>query len=321
MNKTGLRLISFQVVFSCFISVSVGCNPDTKTANTNNPVDKISTVAINNSTIINDKTSQSGIQKDIPEQEIWNGQGGKFQLRWTNKDLYVKSSEGINKIFSTYANKWLSIVKSNDSDGIYEIEFSILSVIGNLITIEISQTITGKYAANINQRVTWVTLDLSKPGNIAQSYSEDERGSHRNAALTDYFPSKNILEALLANSKVKQELIRKNLAPPKSLKGLLQIKNFSLDDDPTQLNNFLSEYALNKFVFGRLEGENVKIFLELLDSYSPRLGEVPRIELSLPIPLNLKSALSRAESRQEGFLFKDSATVSQGKKTYFHFKN
>jgi hypothetical protein len=260
---------------------------------------------------------QSRSIESTKEQEIWTGHSGDFDFRWTTKDLYVTGKGRTEAIFSEYAKEWARQNMIDQREATNIVNFRILSLVGDLISVEIDEIIAGDNSATVTTEVSWITIDLSKRGRIAQSYQEDE-DNIRNANLTGYFHEKDILNGILKNDDIRNKLISTDQPLPKVLRYFTGPKRtFPLGDH----GDFaLNGYSLNKFVFEDADSGGVSILLELLQ-FDSHVGSVRSLGVRLPIYGDLVEPLRRAREGEQGFLLNNNPVQAREMKTEFVFRS
>jgi hypothetical protein len=258
----------------------------------------------------------SPLKHDDTEREIWRGHSGDFDLRWTTKDLFVIRNGKKEAIFSTYAKKWAAQVTKDQHGATNTISFRVLSVVGDLVSLEICYSIAANDSATVDRVLSWVTVDLSKSGEMALPEDLD-RTNIRNAALTDYFADVDILRALLSTDAIRDALLRMNHPVPDTLDGLLGIRFLKLNDND---NRQINSYCLKQFVFEEVDSGEVSIALEVWDAFNFHMHEVQQLKITLPINGVLAAPLLKAKRGQEGFLHHGGHGVLQDAKTEFVFK-
>ena len=86
------------------------------------------------------KTEKPKVFDKNGEEILWEGTSEGFHIRWTDKDIYIQKNGKIQKLFSKYADY---IYRKNDLASLKmycstSISGSILSLVGNIMTIEIN---------------------------------------------------------------------------------------------------------------------------------------------------------------------------------------
>jgi hypothetical protein len=256
-------------------------------------------------------------QKTAPV--IWTGKSGGFEIRWTTADLEAQPLKHPDRVaFSARALArrdfalFCAEEKNYDwKDRYCEIgrHFELLSVVGSLLSFLDGTDVYCERAAHPSHTNCFATMDLAKPGEFPAKLVK----------LTDYFPEKVILKALLADPVIKKALRqRQRSLPPKTLDELYA----RFQDEPFEVGEcsyYLPEDFLTRFAFHHIEHGNVAIRLAL-----PYYAEVCRgyfIELGLllPIPASLREPLAQAKTRKAGFLMQDQKSIAVGRSTLMEF--
>ena len=279
---------------------------------------------------------------DDVEEVIWEGDSGKFSIRWTNKDIYIEKDGKIEKLFTDFAkkyydinfkyesdystklNKYVKTKKLNSCD--ISINGKIASLIGQYLTLEIEEF----YFCGVVQYYShWIVFDLENQDNV--QFVSDEKDSYaigRGLKLTDFFDDQEIIEAFLSDSEVKEtvKVIGKGYQP-KSTSELLNWfhikseiysetdyakKPFEFENIAFEKSNYalLNNRALTGFAFNRLEDEKFIVQVSLTPHFKKHGIEF--LELKLNVPNNLRDQLKPAEPKQSGFLGKDLNIISGG---------
>jgi hypothetical protein len=183
-------------------------------------------------------------------------------------------------------------------------EFELLSVVGRIASVLDS---SGGYCAGTAH--PWASsvfraIDLSRSATDAPVQ----------IALTEVFPERDVLAALLADRFVKAALAAAGQATPKSVAQLVE----ALKDSPVRAGDCeftFDERALTGFAFHHRERERVAVRLSLPHRHEACRGMNTQLGLLLPVPEDLEGSLARADARTAGFLMKDQARVSRGLST------
>ncbi len=271
------------------------------------------------------------IKNEAPETLIWSGHSGEFDLRWTTADLYLTSvTQKTERIFTPLVEQgfrdFATLLAENPKDEqnlkkcSYQRRFSILSVVGNLLTFrdEYSDYCGGAHPST-DQRLT--TIDLRKKEALSYKHSGempllfvDVNNRGKIVALTDYFPESQILSALLKDPGIKEAIT--NGPSPKNISQLLELleeQNFELKVDDFYAR--LPPDFLTRFVFYHADDKTVTIRIGLSPSSQAGHALEKHLSLVLATPEELKEPLALALSRQQGFMMRDAAVVIGGKTT------
>jgi hypothetical protein len=118
------------------------------------------------------------------------------------------------------------------------------------------------------------------------------------AKLTDYFPEKEVLKALLNHVLIKEALAGESPSSLAKLFKLLEGQRLEIHEVPC----VIPQDFLTRFVFHHLQGETVDVRQGLPSVGGPYRGLHAELELLLPFPPALKEPLTLADSGKEGFL-------------------
>lgn len=263
------------------------------------------------------------------DRTIWAGRSGGYALRWSTTEIKATSMNTptdvrfsakaiAGKAFDEYKAIMTSIEEPSTPQCTYERTFTLLSVVGSIITLRDNYYSSCSGEAHPAGETRLLALDLAKTGGV--SYDEemhiDINHPGQVIKLTDLFPEADIVQALLADPFVRKNMLDAQVkSPPKTLAEFLNslaITNseevcLTIDDD-----------WLTRFSFHHIESGRVAIRLGFSGS-GPCRERLTEIGLLLPIPPSLKPALALAASNREGFLAADLKRVANGKVTKIVF--
>jgi hypothetical protein len=263
------------------------------------------------------KTGSSQAQKT--KQVIWTGKSGGFEIRWTSADLEAQPLKHPDRVaFSARAlaqkdfARFCAEEKKYDwKDRYCEIgrHFELLSVVGSLLSLLDGTEVYCDQSAHPSHTNRFATMDLAKPGEFPA----------KRVKLTDYFPEKVILKALLADPVIKKALRqRQRSQPPKTLGELyawFKGESFKVGE----CSYYLPEDFLTRFAFHHLDQGNVAIRLALPYDAEVCRGYFIELGLLLPIPASLRESLAQAKTRKAGFLMQDQKGIAGGRSTLMEF--
>ncbi len=271
------------------------------------------------------------------ETVIWSGESGGFSVRWTDQDISVHPAKDPSKIiFSTkvIAEKdtkaWFEAQKQFDDEEMNTEEdcefgpnYRLFSVVGSILTFEYSESAVCSFAAHPDLQFRLISFDLGKNGEIIFSTAEiDQAFRKKEVFLTDIFPEKEILEALLQDKIIKKELQERKASTPSSLLELqtkLSEDFHNLIDTENCGYDFPKDF-LSRFVFYDIEGNTVVVRVSLPSN----AGYCSFYQLMLPIRMNipeqLKPALSDAALKKNGFLMKDATKFGKAAQSDFVYE-
>jgi hypothetical protein len=258
------------------------------------------------------------------EKLIWSGESGGFSISWTDQDISVHSVKNPSTlIFSTKklqdedrAAYFKSMKEMEEPDEEFPAEDNcdfgtnhrLFSVVGSILTFEYSQFTACSFAAHPDVQFRLTSLDLSKNGEvILQPGNLDEANHGKAMFLNDLFPEKEILQALLQDKLIKKELHKRNASPPITLAELQTTLSGGAGADITTENcdyDFPTDF-LSRFAFYDVEGNNVVVRISLPNGSGNCSDHQLMVTIRLNIPAQLKSALTDAAQKKQGFLMKD----------------
>jgi len=266
------------------------------------------------------------------DRVIWSGRSGGFDIRWSLYDIIFSSTsspDGGTLSVSSISKKnhaqeiaWVKKEFGKDNRLVdYQRDFSILSVVGSIVTIEEHFFASLALEAHPWGESRFTTLDLSRPGginyrNVSQDLNINLSKPGKVAKLTDYFNESDILKGLLADPVIK-EFIKNTGLNPRTLKALVKSMSgqFMISE---RYCCSMADDLLTRFAFHHIEGDRVAVKIGISGA-GPCRESNTRIGLLLPIPESLRNALKLAEVKEEGFLMKDLKMVSGDRKTKFRY--
>jgi hypothetical protein len=245
---------------------------------------------------------------------IWSGTSAGYTIQWTASDLVARSASGTAVIFSARQmarQDFANIEKDSDGHCDYERSFTLLSVVGPLMSYEDDYFLSCERTAHPDGQSRFIAINLSKPAGSRRTAETPLPGNV--AKLTDYFPENEILKGLLADAVIQKALAGKR---PRTLGELLKLigDEFPTVAEDEKLCFTLEPDLLTRFAFHHVEGDFVAVRLGLSGAGVCR-DNLTQIGLLLPIPASLKAALAKAEAGGEGFLL--SRKIGAGRQTKF----
>jgi len=247
---------------------------------------------------------------------IWSGTSAGYAIQWTGADLTGRPAGGAAApSFSARQlarQDFADIEKDSDGHCEYERHFTLLSVVGPVISYQDGYVTFCETAAHPGGETRFVAVDLSKPAR-ARRGSDDTMLPGNAAKLTDYFPATEIHKALMADALIQKALDGKR---PRTIPELLKLIGEAFptvaEDEKTCFT--LESDLLTRFVFHHVEGNKVAVRLGLSGAGVCR-NNLTQVGLLLPIPAALQQALANADAGSEGFLM--NRKVGAGRQTNF----
>jgi hypothetical protein len=242
-------------------------------------------------------------------------------LRWNKKDLAVKFKDGRTLgLFSKIAKESDAKTKANEPRCETSHSFRLLSVVGNIIGFEHTDSVVGVgCAGSAYSYWRFVSIDLAKKGSISyplepENYPEPVIHSPTaRVSLADLFEEKDIVAALAANPEVA-EIISKNETPaPERLEEFI---GYRFGKGALELER---DFPL-RFVFRGIENGKVIVRISLEPCAHVFQALQHGIDMALPIPIRLRKDILAAASRENGFLMKDAKGVLGSGYTEYEFE-
>jgi hypothetical protein len=265
------------------------------------------------------------------QKMIWTGRSGGFVFEWSASDITARSPQSPARVLfsaKSLAQKEFAAFReaSKDPDTgkmekcSYERTFTVLAVVGSILSFSDGDFTVCERAAHPGGELRYTTIDLAKPGGVGYKELEmevDLAQPGKAVKLTDLFDERDIFNALMADTVVKEALGTSG-SRPRTLAELVEA--FAAGASATdKLCYSVSEDIWTRFVFHHLENGKVAIRLGLPGA-GPCRYNLTEIGILLPIPASLKTALAQAAAGKEGFLMKDQKKISRGQTTSFSFE-
>lgn len=258
------------------------------------------------------KTEKTKVFDKNGEEVFWQGTSEDFNIRWTDKDIYIEKNGKTQKLFSKYADY---IYRKNDLASLKmycstSIQGSILSIVGSIMTIQINDSTFCVPSAHPSDEPQWIIVDLNKLND-----AKFDKNFGNSLKLTDIFSDKEVLEAMLENEEVTSAIneIDKNYKPKTVIElahwfrrkedllmGSANTVNYGIEAVTFNVKGRLEKNSFYDFSFERIEGDYV--FIDIGLQPIGRKSDLPALSLKLKIPDKLRQNLELANSRQQGFL-------------------
>jgi hypothetical protein len=185
------------------------------------------------------------------------------------------------------------------------VNLRLLSIVGPLLSYQREDYVGCVPSAHPSLNASYAAMDVSRP--------------KQPVGLTDLFPERDVLKALLADPLIRDALTHlKKSASPKTVGELLQRigKEGYVSEDGRY---YLQNDCLRHFAFHHVEGDKVAVRIGLSHGAEVWRGHLTQIGLLLPIPPRLKRPLERAAAGIEGFLMNASDKRYRDRKTDIEF--
>lgn len=284
--------------------------------------------------IVAKQSEQNSPPQSSPQttgKTIWKGFSGGIEIEWTTEDLFAKSGQKVEQIFSSLAKRGydeflddISTVdktKGRSTNCDYRRDFELLSVVGTLVSFRDNEYVDCG-GAHPTTEMRFTTIDLARSGEVVYGQGDnamdvDLQKPGKAVKLTDYFADSDVLTTLLADRVIKRALANAPVSsPPRTLASLPEI--FAKSDyvlNKTEVS--LRPDFLTRFAFHHIEGDMVAVRLNL-----PSIAFAYRsqqIGLMLPIPSELRQPFALAAIGQGGFFMRDAPASIRNKMTRISF--
>lgn len=274
------------------------------------------------------------------ETVIWSGESSGFFIKWTDQDISVHSTKNpstlilsTKKLAEQDRKAWFESQKqmeepedeefSSEENCEFGANHRLFSVVGSIVTFEYSESVVCSFGAHPDLQFHLTSFDLAKNGDVTFSAGElDPSNSGKEVILTDIFPEKEILQALLENKMIKKELQERKASMPDTLAELQSTLGEPFDNlfETENCGYGFPKDFLSRFVFYDVEEKNVVLRIALPSS----VGACQSYQLMLTIRLNtpekLNSDLGNAVQKKEGFLMKDLAKFGKAAESDFTYE-
>jgi hypothetical protein len=263
------------------------------------------------------------------ESAIWTGQSGGFTLTWTSGDIIATpTNEPARVIFSAKdiaQKKFLAFKKENLEDQpswrcTYSLKFTVLGLVGSLLSYEENED---SYCGQVNGP-GW-----NHPADQIHYRVIDLKQASASISLAKFFEETEVLEALLADSTVKEALANAGKSTvPKSVVELVKTINEEAEikpikgsaEAPKECGFVFPEHPFTEFAFHHIENGKVAVRLSLEPNSGACHSAHSQLGILLKIPSAIAALLTAAQSRSEGFLMDSGRRLSAGKATVFDFE-
>jgi hypothetical protein len=179
-----------------------------------------------------------------------------------------------------------------------EVSADLLSLVGPLLSYRQTSSTTCGGAAHPDAETVFITLDLSREPPVRR-------------VLSDVFPEKTIVSALLADKLVRRSLEQ---ATPHTLSDLTRELTAAA---PVLTDTACYAYPddlLARFAFHHVDGARVAVRIGVPGA-APCRDHLTQLGLSLPIPSALSKPLELARAGQEGALMPQLEATAATRKT------
>jgi hypothetical protein len=288
-------------------------------ANTNSAVsaETISSVPVASPTKVSTK-----------DKRIWSGQSKGYSINWNSSNINIEKAGGSSPLLSLRALaesgfKEFSANVEPEQECSYERKFSLLSVVGSIVSFKDELYSFCKPSAHPSIEVRFTSVDMSRSGELVYKDSGayppldiDLEKSRMALSLTDIFPEAQILKALLADPVIKKTLS----GTPKSLAELAgQLEGQTIESGKCGFE--LRKDYLTRFAFHHVEKNMIAVRLGLPPNSGACRTQHAQIGLLLPIPSTLKEVVTLADLNKEGFLMVHLKRISGDQTATIEFTN
>jgi hypothetical protein len=178
----------------------------------------------------------------------------------------------------------------------------------------------GEQTTGLETRFT--SIDLAKSGEVvyvsppeADLFELDVAKLGKVAKLTEYFPEREVLQALRNNAIIKEALRGESPSSLAKLFNLLKEQDIWINKAPF----IFPRDFLTRFAFHHLQGDKVAVLMGLPASGGAARGLHAELDLRLPMPPAWKKPLTLASAGKEGFLRQDQERLFRGEYTIIRF--
>ena len=230
------------------------------------------------------------LEPAAPVAPGWQGASGGYAIRWGADDIVAAPHERpSDRVYSARDDIARELREAHGSDlpfRPYERHLQLLSVVGPYVSLSetVVYTNPGTYKAE-----QYRTVDLRDP--------------RKRVSLTDVFPERELLRALLAD-RVVAGMLEGARGKPATL-AELQERLRSRAGERRQGEVYFPDDWLSRFAVHHVTGDRVAVRVAVPYMSGMREETVRELGLSLLKPASLDRALADAAGRRAGFLMKD----------------
>jgi hypothetical protein len=272
------------------------------------------------------------------EKLIWSGESGGFPIKWTDQEISVHNKDR-SLVFSTKtlaeqaSKEWFKAQRemedtedeefSSEKNCEFGSNYRLFSVVGSILTFEYSESAVCSFAAHPDVQVRLTSFDLKKNGEVTFSTGELDLSNRNNEILlTDVFPEKEILQALLEDKIIKKELQERKASVPRTLTELQTTLSEPFDNlfETENCGYVFPKDFLSRFVFFDIDGEKAIMRISLPSGVGACQSSQLMLTIHLNIPAQLKSPLDNASLKKQGFLMKDVVKFDKAAESDFTYE-
>lgn len=246
---------------------------------------------------------------------FWAGESGGYRFRWTRHDLTAVRADRKGTIYSARRDILAEYDKIYKEEAAQDpgqkcdasTELRPLSLVGPILSYQREDYVNCVPSAHPSLTTFYVAMDVSHP--------------KRPLSLTDLFPDRDVLNALLADPLIRDALSNlKATTPPKTTGELLQkIGKYGYVSGDGRY--YLQNDLLRHFAFHHIEGNKVAVRIGLSHGAEVWRGHLTQMGLLLPIPPRLKRSLGLAAQSRAGFLMNQSDKRYRESKTEIEMRS
>jgi len=255
----------------------------------------------------------------VEESEVkkkWHQQNNDLTLDWDGSDLSVTLKDRkVSHIFKKISEARIDRIRRDPNARDCDVShfFRPASLVGTILSFEQEEAF---FCGTTESDWRYTTIDLNDlRGLDLPSFSELENkkfNAHTTTplvSLTKWFTEDEILKALLANQDIASGIERvirggKLTQPPANLSEFQKL--FSPIDYDNFGELFLEKDFLTRFTFHHIDGERIIVWISLTPTSHAAQAVKDHLEISLPVPDELRNDLYLSQKQTKGFLMIDS---------------
>lgn len=216
-------------------------------------------------------------QAEAPAKALWSGKVGAYRIEVSETQI-----QQIQPVKRTL----LPLLQSMGDDEMFceaERQVGLKSWVGTLVSYQ--------------QSDDWNCIATAHPGAYTQVKTLN-LVTHKSLKLTDIFPDKQVLKALLTDSLVKKHLPTK--APHFS--SSQHLIDYLVEKGTGECAYTFGEESLSEFYFHHLKGNQVAVRMGLSHGCEAARGMLTEIGFYLPLPQAWQNSFQQAAQGKAGFL-------------------
>ena len=236
--------------------------------------------------------------QSAPMQVIWSGSSAGYPIRWTTKEISATANPPSSTRPVIFSDIGLTILDFSEAGSTqtsncdFERRSTVLSVVGPWLSLQHDDSMHCGNGTETTQRTQALAIDLTHP--------------KRRPLLTEIFPERAVLLALLNAPPLNHTLTALHAAQPQTTAALVAL----LANSKAVCGSAFPKDFLNRFAFRQVRGGQVLVRLGL-----PAGCKASEVLVWLPVPAAQTRSFAQAAARKQGFLLADQPAIAKGRTT------